>query len=385
MRVTVAIDSLKGSLTSLRAGEAARRGVLAACPEAEVSVFPLADGGEGTVRALTAEGGRRITATVGGPLGKAVTAEYGILADGTAVIEMAAAAGLPLLAPEERDPTRTTTFGVGELIADALDRGCRRLLIGIGGSATNDGGAGMLEALGFRLLDREGRQIPRGGAALASLSSVDATGALPLLSECEITVASDVENPLCGERGASAVFGPQKGASPADVALLDGALSQFARISAEHLGRDLSEQAGAGAAGGLGFALIAYLGARITSGVSLVIERTGLAAAIAASDLVITGEGRLDGQSALGKAPVGVAREAKKNAVTTLAVGGAVTEEAERLHELGIDALFPILDAPCTLAEAMDSERAERNIERTVREAVRLYLAAKSSHTANPP
>lgn len=377
MKVTVAIDSLKGSLTSMEAGEAARRGVLAACPEAEVTVLPLADGGEGTVRALTCGGGRTVTATVKGPLGAPTVAEYGLLADGTAVIEMAAAAGLPLLAPEERDPTRTTTFGVGELIADAIRRGCRRFLIGIGGSATNDGGAGMLEALGFRLLRADGAPIGRGGAALATIAAIDATTACPLLSECEFRVASDVGNPLCGTEGASAVYGPQKGATDEDVALLDAALSRFAEVAAATLGTDHSRHPGAGAAGGLGFALLAFLGARLESGVTLVNEMTGLKEALEGSDLVLTGEGRLDGQSAFGKAPVGVAREAKKHGIPTVAIGGCVTEEADALHDLGIDAFFPIPDAPCTLAEAMTPERAIRNIERTVREAVRLYLAAK--------
>ncbi len=374
MKVTVAIDSLKGSLSSPEAGEAARRGILAACPSAEATVFPLADGGEGTVRALTAPGGRLVTATVTGPLGDPVAAEYGILGDGTAVIEMAAASGLTLVPPERRDPKHTTTFGVGELIADAIRRGCRRFLVGIGGSATSDGGAGMLEALGFSLLRADGTPIERGALGLLSLDRIVADGVLPALAECDFRIACDVDNPLCGERGAAAVFAPQKGARPADIPLLDSALARLAERSGS---ASLAEAAGAGAAGGLGFAFLTFLGGHLSSGVRLVIEMTGLLAALHDSDLVITGEGRLDGQSAFGKAPVGVATAAKEHGRPVVAIGGAVAPDAAALHDLGIDAYFPILDAPCTLAEAMEPERAKRNIERTVREAVRLYLAAR--------
>lgn len=381
MKVIIAIDSLKGCLPSLDAGEAARRGVLAALPEADTAVYPIADGGEGTVRALTARGGRLITMQVTGPLGEPISAEYGILADGCAVIEMAAAAGLPLVPKARRNPMYTTTYGVGELIADAIHRGCRRFLIGIGGSATNDGGAGMLGALGFRLLDREGHPIPHGAAGLLQLDRIETAGAMKELAECEIRVACDVENPLLGELGASAVFAPQKGASSVDIPILEEALTRLADATEAALGQDVREAKGAGAAGGLGFALLAYLGARLSSGIMTVMEMTGLFPALAGADLVLTGEGRLDGQSAMGKAPAGVAAAAKREGAAVVALGGSVNRDAAALHTLGVDALFPILRTPCTLDEAMNPKRAADNIEATALEVTRLFLAAKKLFT----
>lgn len=377
MKTVIAIDSLKGSLTSREAGEAARRGVLAADATADVSLFPLADGGEGTVHALIGAEDTLVPCTVRGPLGDPVSAEYGIRRDGTAVIEMAAAAGLPLVPPALRDVKRASTYGVGELIADAIRRGCRRFLIGIGGSATNDGGTGMLRALGVRFTDEASRELPEGGMALAGLAAIDTSGLLPALADCDFSVACDVDNPLCGERGASAVFAPQKGARPEEIPLLDAALARFAEVTAHTLGHDRASTPGAGAAGGLGFALLAFLGARLAPGVEVVMEATGLLAALADAELVITGEGRLDGQSAFGKAPVGLALAAKAHGATVIALGGSLTDEAALLHGYGIDAILPILDAPCTLAEAMERERTARNIERTACEAVRLYRSAR--------
>ena len=373
MRVLVAIDSFKGSLSSLRAGDAAREGILRAIPDAEVEVAALADGGEGTLDAILSAGGERIALDVTGPLGETVRAEYGILSGrGLAVIEMAAAAGLPLVPEAKRNPLDTTTYGVGELVADALARGCRRILLGIGGSATNDGGVGMLSALGYRFLDGEGREIPRGAIGLRSLREIDVRGALPALSECILEVASDVDNPLCGPRGCSAVFGPQKGATPESVSDMDAWLASYAMLTASVFGRNFESTPGAGAAGGMGFACLAYLGGTLRPGVGLVIEATGLRERIRRADLVITGEGRLDAQSAMGKAPVGVARLAKEYGKTVIALAGSVGDGADACIGAGIDAYFPILARPSSLAEAMDSETAARNLARTAEQVVRL-------------
>ncbi len=379
MKAVIAIDSFKGSLSSLRAGDAVRAALLAVFPSAEGQVFPLADGGEGTVRAIVAAtGGCLRTVRVTGPLGTPCEAEYGCLPDHrTAVLEMSAAAGLPLVPEDERDPMHTTTYGVGEMIASAIAEGYRDFIIGLGGSATNDGGVGMLSALGYAFLDADGRPIARGARGLASLDRIVTEGALPALRECRFRVACDVENPLCGARGASAVFGPQKGATPAAVEAMDRALAAYAEKTAALLPTADPRAKGAGAAGGLGFALLAYLGATLTPGISLVIEATGLESAIAEADLVITGEGRLDGQSSMGKAPTGVAAAAKRHGKPCLAFAGAVTEEAAACHALGIDAFFPILRAPCTLSEAMDGETAYRNLKATAEEVFRLMGCLK--------
>ena len=377
VKITVAIDSFKGSLSSQEAGEAVREAAGAVYPDADVSVIPLADGGEGTAEALlAARGGRVRTVTVSGPLGKKVDASYSILPDNTAVIEMSAAAGITLISDKERDPMRATTFGVGELLSDAIGEGCRKLIIGIGGSATNDGGAGMLAALGYKLLDKEENPIPIGASGLSVLEGIDLSQADPRIKECDILVACDVENPLVGPLGASAVFGPQKGASTEDVKLLDGWLSKFASITKETLGVDHSADKGAGAAGGLGFALIAYLGARLTSGIELVMRESGLEKHIIDSDIVFTGEGRLDRQSAMGKAPAGVAKLARKHGKPVIALSGAVAEGAEGLHTQGVDAYFPIAHGACSLAEAMDKPTAFRNLKRTAEQVLRLWRAA---------
>lgn len=380
MKVTIAIDSMKGSISSLMAGNAAREGVLAACPTAEVCVSPLADGGEGTVDAILASGiaeARELTVT--GPLGKPVLAKYAVIpASGTAVIEMAAAAGLPLLSSEERNPLYTTTYGVGELIAHAIrEDGCRRFVIGIGGSATNDGGTGMLSALGFSFRDAAGAPIAQGALGLTSLASISRDGAEPLLSACEFRVACDVTNPLCGERGCSAVFAPQKGATPEMVRDMDAWLSAYAALTEKTVGASLRDTAGAGAAGGLGFAFLAYLGATLTSGVALVTELTGLEEKIKDADFVLTGEGRLDGQSAMGKAPIGVARLAKKYGKPVIALAGCVTSDASENNRHGIDAFFPILPAPMPLSEAMAEENAYRNMKNTAEQVFRLISAVK--------
>lgn len=362
MKVVVAMDSFKGSLTSLAAGAAAREGILRADPAAEVLVRPLADGGEGTVEALVSGmGGRLRTVRVTGPLGEGVDCAYGVLGD-TAVIEMAGAAGLPLVPAEERDPLRTTTYGVGEVIADAIAQGCRRFLVGIGGSATNDGGAGMLQALGFGLLDAEGRDIPRGAQGLKKLARIETAGALPALAGCRFRVACDVTNPLCGEKGASAVFGPQKGARPADIPRMDAWLAAYAQIAAKAFPGADPEAPGTGAAGGLGFAFRTFLSGELEPGVQIVLEETRLAEALAGADVVVTGEGRLDGQTAMGKAPVGVARLAKARGCLVIALAGGVTRDAGACNGAGIDAFFPAVRGVTTLAEAMDPENARANL-----------------------
>ncbi len=378
MKVVIALDSFKGSLTSLDAGEAAAVGVRRAIPEAQVRVRPLADGGEGTVEALCRGlGGSLRVVRVEGPLGAEVECPYGILPDGeTAVIEMAGAAGLPLVPDGHRDPMKTSTFGVGQVIADAIAQGCRRFIVGIGGSATNDGGAGMLQALGFSLLDAQGAPIPRGAKGLERLRQVDGTGALPELAQCRFRVACDVTNPLCGPNGASAVYGPQKGATRETIPLMDGWLAAYARLAAQTFPRADALLPGTGAAGGLGFAFHAFLGAELQSGVRIVLEETRLESELADADVVITGEGRLDGQTAMGKAPIGVAQLAKKHGCLVVALAGAVTPDASACNKAGIDAFFPIVRGVTNLKNAMRPENARANLAGAAEQAFRLLAAA---------
>ncbi len=380
MKVVIAIDSFKGSMTSLEAGQAAAKGVRAAAPGAEILVRPLADGGEGTVEAMVlGSDGTYRSVTVSGPLGDPVECTYGFLGDGkTAVMEMAAASGITLIPPEARDPKRTTTYGFGEAVRHAVLAGARRFVIGIGGSATNDAGAGMLQALGFDLLDEDGRPVERGAQGLARIAKIGTDHVLPELAACTFRVACDVNNPLCGPRGASAVFGPQKGASPETVELLDSWLAHFAQTAKEAFPDADPDLPGSGAAGGLGFALRTFLHAELASGVDIVLEETDFAKAAAGADLVITGEGRLDGQTAMGKAPVGVARRAREGGAAVIALAGSVTEDASACNEAGIDAYFPILRGVCTLEEAMENETARRNMTGTAEQAVRLFLAGRA-------
>ena len=379
MKVTVAIDSFKGSLTSLEAGEAAREGILRAYPDAEVAVFPVADGGEGTMEALvTACSGEWIGITVSDPLGRPIKARYGYLPHNkTAIIEMAEAAGITRISAEERDPMKTTTYGVGEMIADAITRGCRRFIVGIGGSATNDGGVGMLRALGFSFADRFGEPIGYGAEGLSALASIELSSGRRELTECSFLVACDVKNPLCGELGCSTVYGPQKGASAEQIKDMDEWLKNYARLTGEVIPSADPNFAGAGAAGGMGFALMSYLGARLVSGVELVLGEIGAEREIALSDVVITGEGRLDGQSCMGKLPVGVATVAKKYNKPCLAFSGAVSEDAGALNSYGIDAFFPILRAVCTLEDAMNKENAIKNLRNTAEQAFRLIKISR--------
>ena len=375
MKIVVAMDSFKGSLTSLAAGAAVREAILAVDDRADVSVFPLADGGEGTVEALIfAMHGQKITVTVTGPLGEPVTAAYGVIPESnTAVIEMAAAAGLPLVEFNRRDPLETTTFGVGELIRDALSRGCRRFLLGLGGSATNDGGIGMLAALGVKFLDDKNEPIPLCARGLERLATVDISGLLPEAAASTFRVASDVTNPLCGHLGCSRVFGPQKGANEASIARMDAALAHYAALTRSVCPEADPELPGAGAAGGSGFACRTFLHASLCPGVAIVMEENGMEAAVREADLVITGEGKLDGQTAMGKAPAGVAALAKKYGKPVIALAGCLGDGAEALNEAGIDAFFPILRSVTTPDAAMDPENARKNLFLTAGQAFRLF------------
>ncbi|MBR1763860.1 MAG: glycerate kinase [Ruminococcus sp.] len=371
MTYTIAIDSFKGSLTSAEAAEAAELGIKQADSEARIHILPLADGGEGTVRAIAgcADGELRY-AEVTGPLGERVRAEYAVLGGNKAVIEMAAAAGLPLVPPDLRDPMHTTTFGVGELIRTAIAEGCRDFIIGIGGSATNDGGAGCLQALGFGLLDENGEQIPFGAAGLSRLKSIKADSALPQLKRCRFFIACDVDNPLCGEHGASRIFAPQKGARPEDILLMDRWLGSFAELTKALTPEADPSFPGAGAAGGLGFALKYFLGGAMRSGAELILEMTGAERCIADSDCVITGEGRIDGQTAMGKAPIAVAALAKRLGKPCLGFAGSIGEGAELCLEKGMTSYYCINDGKLTLEEAMDKANAAKALANAVRQAV---------------
>lgn len=367
------IDSFKGSMTSLEAGCAAAEGIHRADPAAEIEIRALADGGEGTVEALISNMNGKIRAIqVTGPLGDPVTCEYGVIEKtGTAVIEMAGAAGLVLVPEDRRDPLYTTTYGVGEVIRDAIEQGCRRFIVGIGGSATNDGGAGMLQALGYGLLDEKGEQIPYGAAGLKDLKKISEESVIPELAECRFRVACDVTNPLCGDQGCSAVFGPQKGATPVMITQMDRWLRHYAKMAEDKY--PAADAECAGAAGGLGFAFLTFLDAALESGIDIVLEETHMDDCIKKADLIITGEGRMDGQTAMGKAPVGVARLAKKYGKTVIALAGSVTRDARACNEAGITAYFPIVRSAVTLEEAMKKENAKENMADTAEQVYRLF------------
>jgi glycerate kinase len=377
MRVVIAPDSFKECLRASEVAEALRLGWLEGMPDAEVIAFPMADGGEGTVDAVVrATGGTLITRTVSGPLGAPVDAAYGLIQNGkVAVLEMAAAAGLALVPPEKREPCRASTRGVGELIAHALEQGVDDIIMGVGGSATNDGGAGMAQALGYRLLNKRGEELGGGGARLVQLDRIDATGRHPRLEGVNFYVACDVDNPLCGPQGASAVYGPQKGATSEDILILDHALSHFAGVVARDLKVSLRDTPGAGAAGGLAGGLMAFAGAKLENGLDLIATLCGLHQVLADADLVITGEGSLDRQTAFGKTPVGVARLAHAFDVPVVAVGGRVTHEAEVLRDHGVDALFAICPGPMSLKEARAG--AVDNLRFTARHLARFWSVAR--------
>lgn len=380
MKITIAIDSFKGSLTSMEAGTAAMEGVKAAFPEAEVQVRPLADGGEGTVEALAdGMGGRIQCVTVTGPLGDPVECRYGIIEkEKTAIIEMSGAAGITLIPAARRNPLYTTTYGVGETIKDALMKGCRKFIVGIGGSATNDGGIGMLQALGYGFYDAAGNEAPYGAAGLEKLAVIEDKNAMSELKESEFFVACDVTNPLCGENGCSAIYGPQKGAGPEMVEMMDGWMQKYAELAEKSYPKADGNCPGTGAAGGLGFAFLTFLNAVLEPGISIVLRETNLEQYVKDSDLVITGEGRLDGQTAMGKAPAGVAGLAKKYKKPVIAFAGCVSEDAGACNGCGIDAFFPILRKPVTLEQAMKKENARENMTASVEQAVRLWNAGRA-------
>jgi len=372
MKIVVAPDSFKGSVSALEAANAMEQGLRRVFPDAVIEKIPMADGGEGTVQSLVdATGGHLQTRRVVAPLENEVDGQFGILSDReTAVIEMASASGLTLVAPHERNPLRTTTYGTGQLIHAALEAGCRRLIIGIGGSATNDGGAGMAEALGVRLLDTNGKQIQRGGENLGQLASIDATGLHPAIAETETVVACDVNNPLTGPDGASHVYGPQKGATPEMIEMLDGHLAHFDKILVHTFGKSFNDIPGAGAAGGLGAGLMAFLNAELRLGIDIMIDAVNLKERVKGAAVVFTGEGQLDFQTAFGKTPVGVAKVAKAHDIPVIAIAGGVAEGAEAVYDAGIDAMLGIVQEPMSLEDAVTD--ASRLIADTTEQAARL-------------
>lgn len=374
MKAVIAIDSFKGSLETLESGRAVADGIRAVYPDADTVIRPLADGGEGTVSALvSALDGEICSVEVTGPLGDKIFAEYGVIPEKRlAVIEMSAAAGITLVPEGKRNPLYTTTRGVGELILDAIARGCRSFIVGIGGSATNDGGVGMLKALGFEFLDRNGKETADGAVGLSELSDIRSHRVCRELSECEIRVACDVKNPLCGDLGCSKIYGPQKGADDSMISDMDAWLLRYAELTKRSLPEADAGFPGVGAAGGMGFALKYYLGGELTSGIELITEITELEKYIEDADIVITGEGRLDRQSAMGKAPIGVARLAKKHGKIVVAFAGAVTDDAVVCNENGIDAFFSITRRPCSPDEAMDKNNAYENLKNTAEQTFRL-------------
>lgn len=371
MRYLCAPDSFKESLTAAEAARAMAEGIRRGDPGAEIRCLPMADGGEGTARALAdATGGTMLTASAHDPLGRPVQAGFALLGDGrTAVVETAAASGLALLRPSERDPKATTSYGTGELIRAALDAGAETIIVGLGGSATNDAGAGLLQALGVRLLDGNGNDLKHGGAALADLATIDISTMDPALKNVAIIAACDVTNPLTGPTGASAVFGPQKGASKDDVATLDAALAHFAQVIESQLGVAVNDVPGAGAAGGIGAALKGFLNAEFRPGIAIVIEQSGLDAAAQWADVVFTGEGSIDFQTKFGKTPAGVAETAKRHGKPVIAVAGHIGTGIDELHEVGIDAVFGIAPGAASLSELLADAAA--NVTRTTEQIVR--------------
>lgn len=374
MKIIIAPDSFKECLTAAQVAQSIENGMRQIFPDAKYVQVPVADGGEGTLQSLVdATQGRFIEVTVTGPLGEPVNACFGLLGnDNTAMIEMAQASGIELVRPEARNPLIATTFGTGELIKAALDLGVRHFIVGIGGSATNDGGAGMLQALGIKLLDDNNQELEHGGAALAKLSHIDLATMDERLKQCTFIAACDVNNPLTGVNGASATFGPQKGATPEMVALLDDALRHYAAIIKRDLGIEVDAIAGAGAAGGMGAALLGFLNAKLKPGIEMVMEAVELAEKVKGADLVITGEGRIDGQTAQGKTPVGVARIAKMESIPVIALAGSVGPGVEAVYEKGIDALFPVVHGAVSLDEALTKgsenlARAARNLAATLK------------------
>ena len=374
MKIVIAPDSYKGSIYAPEAARAMREGVLRVLPDADIVLVPVADGGDGTLETLVeTSGGETRSAEVTGPLGERVRASWGAMGDSrTAVIEMARTSGLALVPAEKRDPLVTTTYGLGELIAEALESGYRSFILGIGGSATNDAGAGMAQALGVKLLDGGGSELPHGGAALTDLDRIDMSGLDPRVGESEFSVACDVSNPLTGPKGASAVYGPQKGATMEMVEQLDAALAHFAEVVKRDIGADINDVPGSGAAGGLGGGMIAFLSGRLRAGADIALETVDLERHLAGADLVITGEGQLDFQTVYSKAPIGVAQRAKARDIPVIAIAGSLGDGFTDVHEHGIDAASAITHAPMTLEDA--SENAHDLVASATEQAVRMMI-----------
>lgn len=374
MKVVSAIDSFKGSMTSLEVSNAFEKGVKKVFKNVDFIKIPMADGGEGTVQALIDNlNGQFVNLKVMDPLMREVSSFYGISGDGkTAIIEMAAASGLPLISTEERDPMKTSTYGTGELIRDAIKHGCREFIIGIGGSATNDAGIGMLAALGYEFLDKDKNKLTPNGENLINIKKINKDSVIKELQECKFLIACDVDNPFYGEKGAAYVYGKQKGATDEMIEELDNGLKNFSEVILKEENIDISYISGAGAAGGLGGAFIAFLNSELKPGIDIIIEKINLEKSIIDSDYIITGEGRIDFQSAMGKTPTGVAKLAKKYNIPVIAIGGSVADNIENIHECGISTAFSIMDSPMTLEEAMNTKNAEKLVEKTAEQIFRL-------------
>lgn len=371
MKIVIAPDSYKGSLTAMEVADSIEKGILKVVNDPIIEKIPMADGGEGTVQSLVdSTGGKIIYKSVKGPVLKDVNAFYGILGDGkTAIIEMAAASGLPLISKEERDPMKTTSYGTGQLIKDAMDKGCTNIIIGLGGSATNDGGIGMAKALGVKFLDINGEDIGHSGGSLCKLHSIDMSSIDSRIGKCTVTAACDVDNPLCGREGASHVFGPQKGADGDMVKILDKNLAHYANIIKNNLNMDIVNIPGSGAAGGLGAGVMVFLNSNLKRGIDIVIDITKLDEKIKDADLIFTGEGMIDFQTAFGKTPFGVAKVADKYGIPVLAIAGGIGKNAETLYNKGFESIFSIVDKPMSLEDAMKNGKMliEKTSERIMR------------------
>lgn len=380
MKIVISIDSLKGSLTSIEAANAIKKGILSVDNKSDVVIMPLADGGEGTVEALVqGMNGEEKVISVTGPINEKVNATYGILKEtNTAIIEMAQASGLPLVPAELRNPLNTTTYGVGEIIKEAIEKGCRNFIVGIGGSATNDCGVGMLQALGFEFYDENDNLVGLGGKVLNQIKRIKTDNKLKELDECNFKIACDVNNPLYGENGAAYIYGPQKGATEEIVKELDKGLKNFAEVVNKDLGKDIAHIEGAGAAGGLGFGFLGFLNSKLESGIKIILDEIKLEEVVKDADIVITGEGRLDNQTAMGKAPIGVAKLAKKHGAKVIAIAGCTTPDAVKCNEEGIDAYFSIVNKAMTIDEAMKKENATQNMIETTIQIFNLIKAVKN-------
>lgn len=380
MKIVISIDSLKGSLTSIEAANAIKKGILSVDNKSDVVIMPLADGGEGTVEALVqGMNGEEKVISVTGPINEKVNATYGILKEtNTAIIEMAQASGLPLVPAELRNPLNTTTYGVGEIIKEAIEKGCRNFIVGIGGSATNDCGVGMLQALGFEFYDENDNLVGLGGKVLNQIKRIKTDNKLKELDQCNFKIACDVNNPLYGENGAAYIYGAQKGATEEIVKELDKGLKNFAEVVKKDLGKDIAYIEGAGAAGGLGFGFLGFLNSKLESGIKIILDEIKLEEVVKDADIVITGEGRLDNQTAMGKAPIGVAKLAKKHGAKVIAIAGCTTPDAVKCNEEGIDAYFSIVNKAMTIDEAMKKENATQNMIETTIQIFNLIKAVKN-------